>query len=105
MSEFLGWQILALNVALACFVFSSSIPSTPSNEQSQHWKNDCTLIETNIDNGIFSPSQNRLQCGEVIENVSAKEYDRVMGRDKSEGGYKTLGEFFEDILKSSEGDK
>ncbi len=88
------WNILALTLSMACFLLPSS---TPSDEQSQHWKNDCTLIETNIDRGFFSEPQHKLQCGGVTENVRAKEYDWVMGKDKTEVGYKTMSEFFEDI--------
>ncbi|CDK63152.1 hypothetical protein [Klebsiella pneumoniae IS10] len=42
------------------------------------------MLERNIDKGLFSPTQNRLQCGDVIENVSMADYDRAISGDKQE---------------------
>ena len=61
---------------------------------SHHWKNDCRLLETNIDKGFFSPAQNRLQCGDVIENVSADEYEKAISGNKPV----TLQELIEEIF-------
>lgn len=52
-------------------------------KQARHWVNDCRLVEKNIDNGFFSSQQNRLQCGDVVENVNAADYDHVMNGNKS----------------------
>jgi hypothetical protein len=52
------------------------------------------LLETNIDKGFFSPAQNRLQCGDVIENVSKSDYDRAMSGDKQT----TLAEAMKEIF-------
>ena len=61
---------------------------------SHHWKNDCWLLETNIDKGFFSPAQNRLQCGDVIENVSKADYDRAIRGDKQTTIAEAMKEIF-----------
>ena len=82
------------------FLFAgySLLFSTDSNTVpevlSHHWKNDCRLLETNIDKGFFSPAQNRLQCGDVIENVSKSDYDRAISGDKQT----TLAEAMKEIF-------
>lgn len=78
MGELFKWG-LALVFALAGYVFlfyprHDAVPETLS----RHWINDCQLLETNIDKGFFSPAQNRLQCGDVIENVSKADYDSAI---------------------------
>ncbi|HHR6502994.1 TPA: hypothetical protein ACS8CD_003561 [Providencia alcalifaciens] len=40
----------------------------------EHYANQCQLIETNIDNGLFQSNTNKLKCGDVIENVTVVEY-------------------------------
>jgi hypothetical protein len=62
-------------MAACFFIFSISLLFLFSNDPvpealAHHWTHDCRLLETNIDKGFFSPAQNRLQCGDVIENVS-----------------------------------
>jgi hypothetical protein len=42
----------------------------------------------------FSPAQNRLQCGDVIENVSKADYDRAISGDKQT----TLAEAMKEIF-------
>ncbi|MEQ0232527.1 hypothetical protein [Klebsiella sp. CN_Kp109] len=78
MNELFRWS-LALVIAVAVYVvIFSSGSHTVSDAQSQYWINDCRLLETNIDRGFLSPAQNRLQCGDVIENVSKADYDSVV---------------------------
>lgn len=72
----------------------STDSNTVSEALSHHWKNDCRLLETNIDKGFFSPAQNRLQCGDVIENVSKADYDRAISGDKQT----TLAEAMKEIF-------
>ncbi|HBV9307764.1 TPA: hypothetical protein MD928_004688 [Klebsiella pneumoniae] len=52
------------------------------------------MLETNIDKGFFSPAQNRLQCGDVIENVSKADYDRAISGDKQTTLAETMKEIF-----------
>ncbi|MBN3263025.1 hypothetical protein [Pectobacterium brasiliense] len=44
----------------------------------QHWTEDCTLLEDNIDRGWLRPAQNRLQCVSVIVNVDKADYERAL---------------------------
>ena len=72
--------------ACSCF-FSISIAVSFSNDPvpealAHHWTHDCHLLERNIDKGLFSPTQNRLQCGDVIENVSTDEYEQAISGKK-----------------------
>ncbi|GJG79011.1 hypothetical protein NIHE120848_46490 [Klebsiella pneumoniae] len=46
------------------------------------------------DKGFFAPAQNRLQCGDVIENVSKSDYDRAISGDKQT----TLAEAMKEIF-------
>lgn len=63
-------------------------------KQARHWVNDCRLVEKNIDNGLFSSEQNRLQCGDVVENVNADDYDHVInGKENT-----TIAEIIQDIF-------
>ena len=52
------------------------------------------LKERVDDKGFFSPAQNRLQCGDVIENVSADEYEQAISGNKPV----TLQELIEEIF-------
>lgn len=38
----------------------------------------CRLVETNIRVDQYTAAQNKLICGDIIENVSKSEYDIVM---------------------------
>lgn len=82
MSEPFKWG-LALVITVVGYVLlfyhgHDIVPETLS----RHWINDCRLLEVNIDRGFLSPAQNRLQCGDVIENVSKTDYDRAISGDK-----------------------
>lgn len=44
----------------------------------KHWKTECRMIETNIDNGFFSNKTNRLDCNGIINNVDAFDYNSAV---------------------------
>ena len=82
MDELFKWLLaFVFSVYLLLFVFSNDpVPEALAH----HWTHDCRLLEKNIDKGLLSPTQNRLQCGDVIENVSMADYDRAISGDKQE---------------------
>ncbi len=95
MIELIKWS-MALVITLACYcLFFSSDSNTVPEDISHHWKNDCRLLESNIDRGFLSPAQNRLQCGDVIENVSAADYDRAINGDEK---ISTIAELTEELF-------
>ncbi|EOX0114341.1 hypothetical protein ACO296_004051 [Klebsiella pneumoniae] len=94
MSELFKWTMAVVFVLTYYSLFFSTDSNTVPEVLSHHWKNDCRLLETNIDKGFFSPAQNRLQCGDVIENVSKSDYDRAMSGDKQT----TLAEAMKEIF-------
>ncbi|EPY3947622.1 Uncharacterised protein [Klebsiella pneumoniae] len=94
MSELFKWTMTVVFVLTYYSLFFSTDSNTVPEVISHHWKNDCRLLETNIDKGFFSPAQNRLQCGDVIENVSKSDYDRAMSGDKQT----TLAEAMKEIF-------
>ena len=82
MSEPFKWG-LALVITVVGYVLlfypgHDVVPETLS----RHWINDCRLLESNIDRGFLSPAQNRLECGDVIENVSKADYDSTVNGGK-----------------------
>lgn len=82
MSELFKWSLaLVILVAVYVVIFASG-SHTVSDAQSQYWINNCRLLEVNIDRGFLSPAQNRLQCGDVIENVSKADYDSTVNGGK-----------------------
>ena len=94
MSELFKWTMTVVFVLTYYSLFFSTDSNTVPEVISHHWKNDCRLLETNIDKGFFSPAQNRLQCGDVIENVSKADYDRAISGDKQT----TLAEAMKEIF-------
>lgn len=94
MSELFGWTMVMVCLLAGYSLLFSADSNTVPEALSHHWKNDCRLLETNIDKGFFSPAQNRLQCGDVIENVSKSDYDRAMSGDKQT----TLAEAIKEIF-------
>ena len=94
MSELFKWTMAVVFLLTYYSLFFSTDSNTVPEVLSHHWKNDCRLLETNIDKGFFSPAQNRLQCGDVIENVSKSDYDRAMRGDKQT----TLAEAMKEIF-------
>ena len=94
MDELFKWLLALASLFLVyLFLFSSSNDPVPES-LAHHWTHDCRLLETNIDKGFFSPAQNRLQCGDVIENVSADEYEKAISGNKPV----TLQELIEEIF-------
>ena len=75
-------------------LFFSTDSNTVPVLLSHHWKNDCRLLETNIDKGFFSPAQNRLQCSDVIENVSKSDYDRAISGNRQTTIAEAMKEIF-----------
>lgn len=97
MSELFKWSLaLVILVAVYIVIFSSE-SHTVSDAQSQYWINNCRLLESNIDRGFLSPAQNRLQCGDVIENVSKVDYDSAINGDKR---ITTIAELIEELFGS-----
>ena len=94
MSELFKWTMMLAFLLAGYSLLVSTDSNTVPEVLSHHWKNDCRLLETNIDKGFFSPAQNRLQCGDVIENVSKSDYDRAMSGDKQT----TLAEAMKEIF-------
>ncbi|EPY7145679.1 hypothetical protein ACXEIJ_004911 [Klebsiella quasipneumoniae] len=94
MSELFKCTMALVFLLTGYSLFFSADSNTVPEVLSHHWKNDCRLLETNIDKGFFSPAQNRLQCGDVIENVSKADYDRAIS------GYKqtTIAEAMKEIF-------
>lgn len=92
MDELFKWLLaFVFSVYLLLFVFSNDpVPEALAH----HWTHDCRLLEKNIDKGLLSPTQNRLQCGDVIENVSKADYDRAISGDKQT----TLAEAMKEIF-------
>ncbi|MGM1324532.1 hypothetical protein ACS0TW_00395 [Klebsiella michiganensis] len=94
MSELFKWSLaLVILVAVYVVIFASG-SHTVSDAQSQYWINNCRLLEVNIDRGFLSPAQNRLQCGDVIENVSKADYDRAIRGDKQTTIAEAMKEIF-----------
>ena len=82
MSEPFKWGLaLVFTFTVYALVFYPG-HDTVSDAQSQYWINNCRLLEVNIDRGFLSPAQNRLQCGDVIENVSKADYDSAVNGGK-----------------------
>lgn len=54
------------------------VDKAESINKGEHYTTQCQLIETNIDNGLFQPNTNKLNCGDVIENVSVDEYQEAI---------------------------
>ena len=94
MSELFKWGLaLVITVVGYALLLSSDSHAVPE-AQAHHWINDCRLLESNIDRGFLSSAQNRLQCGDVIENVSADEYEKAISGNKPV----TLQELIEEIF-------
>ena len=94
MDELFKWTMALVFLLTDYSLFFSTDSNTVPEVLSHHWKNDCRLLETNIDKGFFSPAQNRLQCSDVIENVSKSDYDRAISGDKQT----TLAEAMKEIF-------
>ncbi|HBR1931613.1 hypothetical protein AAHY10_25125 (plasmid) [Klebsiella pneumoniae] len=94
MSELFKWTMAVVFLLTYYSLFFSTDRNTVPEVLSHHWKNDCRLLEINIDKGFFSPAQNRLQCGDVIENVSKSDYDRAISGDKQTTIAEAMKEMF-----------
>ncbi|HBK3072296.1 TPA: hypothetical protein LG948_005041 [Citrobacter freundii] len=94
MSELFKWTMAVVFVLTYYSLFFSTDSNTVPEVISHHWKNDCRLLETNIDKGFFSPAQNRLQCGDVIENVSKSDYDRAISGNRQTTIAEAMKEIF-----------
>ncbi|EIX9444390.1 hypothetical protein ML057_004616 [Klebsiella pneumoniae] len=94
MDELFKW-LLALASVFSVYLLLFAFSNDPVPEAlAHHWTHDCHLLEKNIDKGLFSPAQNRLQCGDVIENVSTDEYEQAISGKKPV----TLQELIEGIF-------
>lgn len=82
MSELFKWTMALVFLLTGYSLLFSTDSNTVPEVLSHHWKNDCRLLESNINRGFLSPAQNRLQCGDVIENVSKADYDSAVNGGK-----------------------
>ncbi len=57
MSELFKWTMAVVFVLTYYSLFFSTDSNTVPEVLSHHWKNDCRLLETNIDKGFFSPGK------------------------------------------------
>ena len=94
MSELFKWTMAVVFLLTYYSLFFSTDSNTVPEVLSHHWKNDCRLLETNIDKGFFSPAQNRLQCSDVIENVSKSDYDRAISGNRQTTIAEAMKEIF-----------
>ena len=95
MSELFKWSFALVFTLTGYALLFSSDSNTVPETLSHRWINDCRLLESNIDRGFLSPAQNRLQCGDVIENVSAADYDRAINGDEK---ISTIAELTEELF-------
>jgi len=51
--------------------------------QGKYYIENCTLIEENINNGLFSDNTNKLQCGKTIKNITTSSYNNAVNAYKS----------------------
>ncbi|CAM7961235.1 hypothetical protein [Morganella morganii] len=51
--------------------------------QGEYYLKQCRLTETNIDNGFFSSTTHKLNCGGTIVNVKKSDYDKSVSEYKS----------------------
>ena len=94
MSEPFKWGLaLVFTFTVYALVFYPGHDTVPET-LTRHWINDCRLLESNINRGFLSPAQNRLQCGDVIENVSKADYDRAIRGDKQTTIAEAMKEIF-----------
>ena len=59
-------------------VFTSESFSMDELESGRHWKNDCQLLEVNIQTGSFTSPVNKLDCAGIIINVPRLQYDEYI---------------------------
>ena len=60
------------------FVISIHSFSMDELEAGRHWKNDCKLLEVNIQTDSFPTSVNKLDCVGIIINVPRLQYDEYI---------------------------
>ena len=94
MDELFKWTMMLVFLLAGYSLLFSTDSNTVPEALSHHWKNDCRLLETNIDKGFFSPAQNRLQCSDVIENVSKSDYDRAISGNRQTTIAEAMKEIF-----------
>ena len=74
--------IFSVLITLAAFamliVFLSSSFTMDALEAGRHWKNDCKLLEVNIQTDSFPTSVNKLDCVGIIINVPRLQYDEYI---------------------------
>ena len=84
--------IFSVLITLAAFamliVFLSSSFTMDELEAGRHWKNDCKLLEVNIQTGSSPTSVNKLDCVGIIINVPRIQYDEYI---RQWGLYKRAG--------------
>ena len=57
MDELFKWTMMLVFLLAGYSLLFSTDSNTVPEALSHHWKNDCRLLETNIDKGFFSPGK------------------------------------------------
>ncbi|ASG36952.1 hypothetical protein ACRFV7_005225 [Klebsiella oxytoca] len=74
-----GLIISGITLILAGFVMfivvNRSSLSLDDIKMGERWLNECQLLETNINNGLFDEPTNKVNCNGVIENIPKYSYD------------------------------
>lgn len=68
-------SITAIAAFFSILIITSRTFSMDELKAGEHWKNDCKLLEANIQTGTFTNSVNKLDCAGVTINVPKPEYD------------------------------
>lgn len=72
---------VALLICISSFQFflkDSLIPTSKKVELGMHYQTQCKLIETNIDNGLFSANTNKIECNGITDNVNMDDYNTAV---------------------------
>ncbi|RLM11804.1 hypothetical protein BIY27_12265 [Gibbsiella quercinecans] len=75
---FLFSVLVAVFAFLMVFLFTKGSLTRDELEAGRHWKNDCKLLEVNIQTGSFTEPVNRINCAGVIINVPKVQYDEYI---------------------------
>lgn len=71
--------VLVSAIMLFSFILKNSQPDVESLIKSgRYWKNDCQLLEVNIQTGSFTSPVNKLDCAGIIINVPRLQYDEYI---------------------------
>ncbi len=69
-----GITLILAGFVLFVVVKRSSL-SIEDIKMGERWLNECQLLETNINSGLFDEPTNKVSCYGVIENITKSSYD------------------------------